>query len=122
MIMPFLMQQATSRAAEQLIHRQGLVAEGQKMGLKSSAQEVKDELQHGRYAAYFFPGGNFIGEAEYHALMQQHNLPPATFEGNVGNEIVISKLQTRITGSPSVSDAAIRQEFVKENTKVKFDY
>src|SRR5271168_3733155 len=122
MIMPFLMQQATSRAAEQLIDRQALVAEGQKMGLKSSAQEVKDELQHGRYAAYFFPGGNFIGEAEYQALLQQHNLTPATFEGNVGNEIVISKLQTLITGSASVSDAAIRQEFVKENTKVKFDY
>jgi peptidyl-prolyl cis-trans isomerase D len=122
MIMPFLIQQATSRAADQLIDRQALVAEAQKIGLKSSPQEVKDELQHGRYAAYFFPGGNFIGEAEYEGLLQQHNLTPAIFEDSVAKEIVISKLQTLITGGASVSDAAIRQEFVKENTKVKFDY
>jgi peptidyl-prolyl cis-trans isomerase D len=122
MLMNFLIQQATPRAAEQLIDRQALLAEGRRMGLKASAQEVKDELQHGRYASYFFPGGNFIGEAEYQSALQRANLTPATFEEGVGKEIVISKLQAMITGSASVSDAAIRQEFAKENTKVKFDY
>ncbi|MGA8212493.1 MAG: peptidyl-prolyl cis-trans isomerase [Candidatus Sulfotelmatobacter sp.] len=122
MLIPFLIQQATPRAAEQLIDRQALLTEAQHMGLKSSPQEVKDELQHGHYAAYFFPGGNFIGEAEYENMLQRANLTPATFEENVGKEILISKLQALIFGSASVSDAAIRQEFVKENTKVKFDY
>jgi peptidyl-prolyl cis-trans isomerase D len=122
MIMPFLIQQTTPRAVDQLIDRQALLAEAQKIGLKSSPQEVKDELQHGRYAGIFFPGGNFIGEAEYQSMLQQHNLTPATFEESVSKEIVMSKLQTLITGGASVSDAAIRQEFVKENTKVKFDY
>ena len=70
----------------------------------------------------FFPGGTFVGEAEYENMLQQHNLTPAIFEDNVGKEIVIGKLQALITGSASVSDAAIRQEFAKENTKVKFDY
>jgi len=122
MIMSFLISQDTPRAAEQLIDKQALLAEAQRMGLKSSPQDVKDELQHGRYAGVFFPGGNFIGEAEYQNLLQQHNLTPATFEDSVGKEIVISKLQTLITGGASVSDAAIRQEFVKQDTKVKFDY
>jgi peptidyl-prolyl cis-trans isomerase D len=122
MIMSFLISQDTPRAAEQLIDKQALLADAQRMGLKSSPQEVKDELQHGRYAGVFFPGGNFIGEAEYENLLQQHNLTPSTFEDSVSKEIVISKLQTLITGGASVSDAAIRQEFVKQNTKVKFDY
>src|SRR3984885_13735303 len=122
MIMSFLISQDTPRAAEQLIDKQALLADAQRMGLKSSPQEVKDELQHGRYAGVFFPGGNFISEAEYQNLLQQHNLTPATFEDSVGKEIVISKLQTLITGGASVSDAAIRQEFVKQDTKVKFDY
>jgi peptidyl-prolyl cis-trans isomerase D len=122
MLMTFLIQQATPRAAEQLIDRQALLAEGRHMGLKATPQEVKDELQHGRYASYFFPNGNFIGEAEYESMLQRANLTPATFEDGVGKEIVISKLQAMITGSASVSDAAIRQEFAKENTKVKFDY
>jgi len=123
MLMPFLMQQATQRAADQLIDRQAELTEAQHLGLRATPQEVKDELQHGpAFAPYFFPGGNFIGETEYLNLLQQNNLTPAIFEENVRKDILISKLQTLITGSASVSDAAIRQEFTKENTKVKFDY
>ena len=122
MLMPFLMQQATQRAADQLIDRQALLSEGQRMGLKATPQEVKDELQHGRYAAIFFPGGTFVGETEYQNMLGSHNLTPAAFETSVGQDIVIGKLQALITGGASVSDAAIRQQFTKENTKVKFDY
>ena len=117
-LLPFFAQ----RAADQLVDRQALVAQAQHLGLKSTPQEIKDELQHGRYAETFFPGGTFIGEAEYQGLLQQHNLTPALFEDAVGKEILISKLQALITGSASVSDAAIRQEFDKQNTKVKFEY
>ncbi len=122
MIMSFLVQQETPRAAEQLIEKQALLREAQRMGLKASPQEVKDELQHGRYSEYFFPGGIFVGEAEYQGMLQQHNLTPAMFEDSVAKEILINKLQALITGSASVSDDAIRQEFAKENMKVKFNY
>jgi peptidyl-prolyl cis-trans isomerase D len=118
LLLPFFAQ----RAADQLVDRQALVAEAQHLGLKATPQEIKDELQHGRYSEIFFPGGNFIGQAEYEGLLQQHNLTTATFESNVGKEILISKLQALITGSASVSDVAIRQEFDKQNTKVKFEY
>ncbi|HTC46647.1 MAG TPA: peptidylprolyl isomerase [Candidatus Aquilonibacter sp.] len=118
MLLPFFAQ----RAADQLVDRQALVAEAQHLGLKATPQEIKDELQHGRYSEFFFPGGTFIGQAEYEGLLQQHNLTPAIFEDSVGKEILISKLQALITGSASVSDAAIRQEFNKQNTKIKFDY
>jgi peptidyl-prolyl cis-trans isomerase D len=105
-----------------LIDRQALLAEAQHLGLKASPQEVKDELQHGRYSMYFFPGGNFVGETEYEGMLQRANLTPTTFEASVGREIMIGKLQALITGGASVSDAAIRKEFDKQNTKVKFDY
>jgi peptidyl-prolyl cis-trans isomerase D len=117
-LLPFFAQ----RAADQLVDRQALVAEAQHLGFKATPQEIKDELQHGRYSEIFFPGGTFIGEAEYTGLLQQHNLTATTFEDSVGKEILISKLQALITGSASVSDAAIRQEFDKQNTKVKFEY
>jgi peptidyl-prolyl cis-trans isomerase D len=118
LLLPFFAQ----RAADQLVDRQALVAEAQHLGFKATPQEIKDELQHGRYSEIFFPGGNFIGQAEYETLLQQHNLTPTVFEDSVGKEILISKLQALITGSASVSDAAIRQEFDKQNTKVKFEY
>ncbi len=117
-LLPFFAQ----RAADQLIDREALLVEAQHLGFKATPQEVRDELQHGRYAAYFFPNGNFVGQAEYEGMLQRANLTPSTFEDNVGKEIMISKLQALITGSASVSDASIRQEFNKQNTKVKFEY
>jgi len=122
MLMPFLIQQDIQRASDQLIGREALLIEAQHMGLKATPEEVKDELQHGHYATVFFPGGTFIGQAEYEGLLQQHNLSVALFEENVRKEILIGKLQAMITNTASVSDTAVRQQFTKENMKVKFDY
>lgn len=122
-IMPFLIQQETSRAVDQLINRQALLSQAARMGFRVTPEEVKDELQHGRYAATFFPGGNFIGETQYEdMLMQGANLTPAKFEEAVAHDILITKLQAFISGSASVSESEIHAEFLKENSKVKFDY
>ncbi|MGO9085815.1 MAG: peptidyl-prolyl cis-trans isomerase [Candidatus Sulfotelmatobacter sp.] len=117
-LLPFFAQ----RAAEQLINREALVAEAGHMGLRVTPEEVKDELQHGRYAATFFPGGNFIGQQEYEDMLQRANLTPTKFEQDVSNEILISKLQALIAGGASVSEAQIHEQFIKQNSKVKFDY
>src|SRR5580704_10568691 len=122
-IMPFLIQQETTRAVDQLISRQALLSEAARMGLRVTPGEVKDELQHGRYAATFFPGGNFIGQAEYEdQLQRQANMTPAKFEEAVGHDILLTKLQALISGSASVSEAEIHGQFLKQNAKVKFDY
>jgi peptidyl-prolyl cis-trans isomerase D len=118
MLLPFFAQ----RAAEQLITRQALLAEAGRMGLRVNPEEVKDELQHGRYAATFFPGGNFIGETEYEDMLQRANLTPAKFEEAVGNDILLTKLQAFISSSANVNESEIRDQFVKQNSKVKFDY
>lgn len=122
MLMPFLMQQATRNAIEQLINKQALLVEANRLGLTATPEEVKDDLEHGSYAATFFPGGKFIGTAEYEDLLQQNNLTPAMFEEDVRQEILINKLQALIEGSASVSNSEIRDQFEKQNTKVKFDY
>src|SRR5271169_733138 len=114
-IMPFLIQQETVRAVDQLISRQALLSEAGRMGLRVTPEEVKDELQHGRYAATFFPGGNFIGQAEYEDMLQRYNLTPTKFEQSVGNDIVLTKLQALISGSASVSEAEIHEQFMKQN-------
>jgi peptidyl-prolyl cis-trans isomerase D len=118
MLLPFFAQ----RAAEQLITRQALLAEAAHMGLRATPGEVQEELQHGRYSATFFPGGNFIGQQEYEDMLSRANLTPTTFEEAVGKDILLTKLQALISGSASVSDSAIRDQFVKQNSKVKFEY
>jgi len=121
-LMPFLIQQETTRAVDQLISRQALLSEASRMGLRVSPEEVKDELQHGRYAATFFPGGNFIGQVEYEDMLQRANLTPTKFEDAVSKDILLTKLQAFISGSAAVSDAEIHDQFIKQNSKVKFEY
>jgi peptidyl-prolyl cis-trans isomerase D len=118
MLLPFF----TQRAAEQLITRQALLSEAGRVGLRVTPEEIKDELQHGRYAATFFPSGNFIGQQEYEDMLQRANLTPVKFEEEVGDDILLTKLQALVAGGASVSEAEIRQQFVKQNSKVKFDY
>ena len=118
MLLPFFAQ----RAVDQLITRQALVSEAEHLGLRVSPQEVQDDLQHGRYAATFFPGGNFIGKQEYEDMLARANLTPPIFEEEVRKELLLDKLRALISGSASVSDDQIHQQFVKENSKVKFEY
>jgi peptidyl-prolyl cis-trans isomerase D len=118
-LLPFFAQ----RAAEQLITRQALLVEAGRMGFRVTPEEIKEDIQHGRYAATFFPGGNFIGEQEYEGLLERNNLTPAKFEKEVvGDGILLGKLQAFISGSASVSEADVRDQFIKQNSKVKFDY
>ncbi len=118
MLLPFFAQ----RAADQLITRDALVSEANRMGFRVTSEEIKDELQHGRYAATFFPGGSFIGQTEYEDMLQRAGLTPEKFEGLVGKDILLTKLQAFISGSAAVSESEIREQFIKQNTKVKFDY
>lgn len=118
MLLPFFAQ----RAAEQLITRQALLAQAKRMGLRVTPAEVRDELEHGRYAATFFPNGTFIGQVEYEDMLSRANLTPVKFEQSVGDDILLTKLQALVSGTTGVSDAEIHDQFVKQNTKVKFYY
>ena len=118
MLLPFF----ASRAAEQLISRKAMVAEADRLGLKVSDEELRDELQNGRYSQTFFPGGKFVGQAQYEQILQGADLTPAIFENAVRQDLLLRKLQALVTGSASVTDADVRQEFGRQNTKVKFEY
>jgi peptidyl-prolyl cis-trans isomerase D len=118
MLLPFF----ASQAAEQLIQRDAVIAEAHRLGLRATDEDVRDELQHGRYAEVFFPNGNFVGQAAYEERLQQADLTVPMFEQSVKDEILIEKLRNLIAGSALVTDAEVRQRFEKDNTKIKFDY
>src|SRR5581483_1864901 len=117
-LLPFF----AGRAAENLINEKAILSEAERMGFRATPEEVRDELQHGQYSSTFFPGGNFIGEDAYENKLQQADLTVQQFEDGIRDQILFTKLRTLITGSTTVSDDDVRQEFEKRNTKVKFDY
>src|ERR1043166_780596 len=59
------------QALKQLIRQAALQYEGERMGLKVSDQEFRDELQYGPYKQYFFPEGKWIGADKYKEIMTQ---------------------------------------------------
>lgn len=113
---------ANRQAAEQLINQKVLNVQAHRVGLHVTDDELSDELQHGAYSDTFFPGGKFIGQDAYQSLLESHNLTIAQFESSVKEDILRQKLMALISGSVTVSDANVHNEFVKQNTKVKFDY
>ena len=117
-LLPFF----TSRAAEQLITQKALVVEAGRMGLRATDEDLRDELQHGLYAATLFPGGKFIGQEAYEGLLQNADLSVPQFEEGVKQDILVRKLRNLVAASASVDDPAVRQEFEKRNTKIKFQY
>jgi len=118
MLLPFF----ASQAAEQLIQRNAVIAEAERLGLHATDEDVRDELQHGRYAQVFFPNGNFVGQAAYEERLQQVDLTIPQFEKAVKDDILMEKLRNLVAGSAIVTDAEVREKFEKDNTKVKFDY
>src|SRR3989442_11326674 len=118
MLLPFF----ASRAADNLINRKVLLVEDERLGLRVNDEELRDELQHGRYAQVFFPDGKFIGQDEYEARLRQADISVPEFEQEVKSEILFDKLRNLVTASAAVTDAEVRKEFERRNTKVKFDY
>jgi peptidyl-prolyl cis-trans isomerase D len=111
-----------SRAADTLINQKAILAEAHRLGLRATDDEVRDELQHGRYAAAFFPEGKFIGQDQYEARIQEADLTVPEFEQIVKDEILFGKVRDLVTGGAVVTNAEVHQEFERENTKVKFEY
>ena len=118
MLLPFF----TSRAAEDLISQKAILVEADRLGLRVSDEELRDEIQHGRYAATFFPGGTFVGENAYESMIQQADLTVPMFEQGVKDQILFDKLRSLVSGSATVTEGDVRREFDHRNTKVKFDY
>lgn len=118
MLMPFF----AGQAAQELINEKALVAEAHRLGLHAGDDELREDLEHGQLGPQLFPNGKFIGQEQYEEFVQTLGLTVPQLESIEKNYILIHKLQALIAGGAIVSDAAVRDEFVRRNTKVKFEY
>lgn len=110
------------QAAQQLINQKVLLAEADRLGLRATDDDVRDFLHRGQLGELLFPNGNFVGEDAYQDFAAQRDMTIPQLEQAIKDDIRINKLQSLITAGTSASDAEIKEQFEKENTKVKFDY
>ncbi len=116
--MPIMRQQAI----RQLIQQKEVFYESERMGLRVSDQEFRDELQFGPYKQIFFPEGKWIGPEKYKEVLVQGGTTVENFERDVRLELLSRKLFVLIGANATVSDSAVEQAFKDQNTKVKFQY
>ncbi|HTH52506.1 MAG TPA: peptidylprolyl isomerase [Edaphobacter sp.] len=119
----FLMPYMTQRAGQILVQRQILKHEADRLNLEVSDEDLRRELETGPFAQYLFPGGKYIGDDAYMNFVQNFfQVSRADFESQVKSDMELQRLQALITGGVSVSDKAVREAYLQQGTKVKFDY
>lgn len=116
--MPIMRQQAV----KQLIQQAEVFYESERMGLKVSDQEFRDELQYGVYKQAFFPGGKWIGADKYKQMLLQGGTTVENFERDVRLDLLQRKLFVVIGANAEVADSDIEKAYKDQNTKVKFQY
>jgi peptidyl-prolyl cis-trans isomerase D len=97
--------------------------EARKLGLNVTDEDVRRFLHSGQWGMVLFPGGKYIGDSQYAEFVsEQFGMTRDKFENEVKKEILETRLRALITGSVTVSDAEVRDSYVQQGTKIKFDY
>jgi peptidyl-prolyl cis-trans isomerase D len=84
---------------------------------------VNQFLHQGQFGEYLFPNGQYIGSDRYSDFVaRQFNMSVPAFEQEVKQDILIRRLEALIAGGATVGDAEVRDDYRKQNVKIKFDY
>lgn len=119
----FLMPYMTQRAGQILVQRQILKHEADRLSLQVSDEDLRRELETGPFAQYLFPGGKYIGDDGYMNFVQNFfQVSRSDFEMQIKSDMELQRLQAMITGGVTVSDNAVREAYLQQGTKIKFDY
>lgn len=119
----FLMPYMTQRAGQVLVQRAILKNEADRLHLQVSDEDLVRELKTGPFAQYLFPDGKYIGDDNYMNFVQSaFQTSRSDFESQVKSDMELTRLQALITGGATVSDKAVREAYLADGTKVKFDY
>jgi len=120
-IPPALQPIYTQQALDQLIDEKMLALEADRMGLRVSDEEHADLLK--KLVPTAFTGDTFIGYDKYSAEVQaRFQVSVPEFETEVKNALLQQKFQQLVTDGVTASDDELREEFRRENEKIKLDY
>jgi peptidyl-prolyl cis-trans isomerase D len=118
-VLPFMMQ----RVGQGLIQQHIELMEANRLGLGVTDEDVRKFLHSGMWGQVLFPGGKYIGDAQYAEFVsEQFGLSRDKFENEIKKEIEENRLRALITGGVTISDSEVRSSYVQQGTKIKFDY
>ena len=111
------------QVGQQLVQQQVLLIEADKLGIQATDDDVAQFLHQGQFGEYLFPNGQYVGPDRYTDFVaRQFNMSIPAFEQEVKQDIIVRRLEALIAGGATVGDAEVRDEYRKQNVKIKFDY
>jgi peptidyl-prolyl cis-trans isomerase D len=120
---PVILNIFEKRVGDQLVERQVLLAEADKLGITATEDDVSNFLHQGQFGEFLFPKGQYIGQDRYTEFVaRQFNMSVPQFETEVKEEVILHRLQSLITGGVTVGDQEVKDTYRKGNIKIKFDY
>ena len=120
---PMIVSLFEQQVGQQLVQQQILLAEAAKLGISADNDDVVQFLHQGQAGQVLFPNGKFIGTDQYTALISSRfDMSVADFEESVRHDITIQRLRAYVTAGLTVSEKQARDQYVKNGTKIKFDY
>ena len=120
---PIILRFYEQQVGTQLVQQQVLLQVAQRFGIHVSDDDVRQYLHTGALGATLFPNGQFIGQDAYADLIATRlNMSVKQFESEIKTDIAIRRLQALVTAPVTVSDKEVRDAYLKQNLKIKFDY
>ena len=103
---------------QQMVNEQSILAEASRLGMTVTDEEVRQRILA---MPDFQVNGQFVGEAQYSAMLNRANPPMTTseFEATLRRQLLVEKLQAVVTDWVTVTDGESDAEYARRNEKVK---
>jgi peptidyl-prolyl cis-trans isomerase D len=120
---PMIVHLIEQQVGQRLVQQQILLAEAEKLGIHATDDDVNQALHKPPFDEYIFPNGQYIGADRYADFVASRiNMSVPEFEEELRSDIVVRRLQALVTAGATVSDADVRDSYLKQNIKIKFEY
>jgi peptidyl-prolyl cis-trans isomerase D len=120
---PMIVNLFEQQVGQQLVQQQILLAEAEKLGITANSDDVNNFLHQGQAGQVLFPNGKFIGQDQYTSLIAtRFDMSVPDFEESVRHDITIQRLRAYVTAGVTVGEKEAREQYIKEGTKIKFQY
>jgi len=120
---PMIVQIFEQQVGQQLAQQAVLLQEAHKLGINVTDDDFWHEMSTGPSAQVIYPDGKYIGDDAFKRLIDDRlHESVDEFANDIKTSIAIRRLQALITGGVTVSDQEVRDDYRKQNIKIKFDY
>ena len=105
---------------KQLVQQRLLLAAALDQGLDISPTEVRSRIL--QYEIFRNENGLFVGMERYREILGQNSLDPESFEAQLIEELVISRLTGMLGAGITVTDSELEEVFQRQHEKIRFNF